>query len=275
MNRAMLYVERFQFLMIYRRMILLNSDLLMRTFLWGAPMFMRLISILLLVVFTPALKADILGVHGGVGFWAVDLDGDSLTLDTLSHDLDFSSENGLTAYLALEHPVPLIPNIKVAYAKLSDFSDNTIGQGLILGDIPFDIRDAVSTRVDLTHADLVLYFEVVDIGFDLDIGVAGRYFMGDVSVGNLKEDVDSFLPMLYASTKFGLPFSGLYLGAEVNAGTDVQDYQFKIGWATENAIFPEFGIETGYRNFDLDADEIDLDTDMEVDGIFVNLTAHF
>ena len=87
--------------------------------------------------------------------------------------------------------------------------------------------------------------------------------------------------MLYAHGKFGLPFSGMYLGAEANAisysGNRVLDYALKVGWETENFILPEFGIEAGYRRFGIEGDEGDIDVgvDVAVDGFFINLTGHF
>ncbi len=89
------------------------------------------------------------------------------------------------------------------------------------------------------------------------------------------------LPLVYARGKFGLPFTGTYLGANVNAisysGNSVTDFALTIGWETENFILPEFGIEGGYRRLavDGDADDIDVNVDVDVDGFFVNLTAHF
>jgi hypothetical protein len=109
------------------------------------------------------------------------------------------------------------------------------------------------------------------------LGITGRYFLEDITVNAIKDDLDSFVPMLYASTKVGLPFSGFYVGADLNSGSDVLDYQLRLGWATENLIIPEFGLEAGYRKLDINAgarhSSISMDT--QADGIFLNLTAHF
>jgi hypothetical protein len=51
----------------------------------------------------------------------------------------------------------------------------------------------------------------------------------------------------------------------------------KLGWQKENFILPEFGIEVGYRRFGIDGDanDIDVDMDIHIDGVFVNLVGHF
>ncbi|MCB1647772.1 MAG: hypothetical protein KDI36_20095, partial [Pseudomonadales bacterium] len=92
---------------------------------------------------------------------------------------------------------------------------------------------------------------------------------------------DVVLPMLYGRARFNLPFTGTWVGGDINyvgySGNQIADYALKIGWETENFIFPEFGIEGGYRKFSIEVDEDDADVDVntDIDGIFINLTAHF
>ncbi|MFT6038757.1 MAG: hypothetical protein ACI9TP_001549, partial [Candidatus Azotimanducaceae bacterium] len=72
-----------------------------------------------------------------------------------------------------------------------------------------------------------------------------------------------------------------YFGGDINyasyGGNQIADYAVKVGWETENFILPEFGIEAGYRSFsiDADADDLDVNVDTQVDGVFLNLTGHF
>ena len=224
-----------------------------------------------------AAHADVIGVHGGIGFWAYDFSGDAISDISLENDFNITSDNGGHAYLALEHPIPFLPNVKVAYTSMSDSSTNALTTGFAFKGVPFLLGQTVNTEIDLTHTDFTLYYEIVDLGFDLDLGITGRLMRGEVSVDAIKEGVKVVLPMAYASARFGLPFSGLYIGGLVNAGSDIVDYQLKVGWETENFIFPEFGVEVGYRSFSVDSGEKDFDVNMDVDtdGVFLNLTAHF
>ena len=102
-----------------------------------------------------------------------------------------------------------------------------------------------------------------------------------MQINQVKEGIDEYLPMVYVAGRVGLPFSGLFLGADVNAisysGSTLADYSVKIGWETSSFIFPEFGVEAGYRKFSLDVDENDagVAVDVGVGGVFVNLVAHF
>ena len=124
---------------------------------------------------------------------------------------------------------------------------------------------------------MTLYYELIDVGFDADFGLTGRYYSGDFSIDSVREDFDTWVPLIYGSVKFGLPLSGLYVGADFNGDGDIMDYSARLGWATENFIFPEFGIELGYRNMTIDtgSSKLGVGLDTEVAGAFVNLTAHF
>tara|TARA_X000001036_G_scaffold156872_1_gene148975 strand:- start:35 stop:454 length:420 start_codon:yes stop_codon:yes gene_type:complete len=139
----------------------------------------------------------------------------------------------------------------------------------------------VATTIDLTHTDLTLYYEIIDIGFDFDVGITARSLEGQVQMDMTTEDVDEIIPLLYVLGKMGLPFTRTYFAGTANAlafgDREVSDYAITIGWETENFILPEFGIEGGLRRFTVDVAEQDtqVNVDMEVDGIFVNLTAHF
>lgn len=239
-------------------------------------MLFRLIVMLILFPFSAA-QADVIGIYAGIGYWAYDLGGDAISDISLDDDFNISSANGVHIYLALEHPIPLLPNVKFAYTSISDRSTSALTTGFAFKGVPFLLGQSVDTEIDLTHMDITLYYELVDIGFDLDLGVTGRLMSGEVSIGPIRENVNVVVPMAYAHAKVGFLFTGLYVGGLINAGSDIVDYQLKIGWETENFIFPEFGIEVGYRSFSVDANEGDFDVDMDVvtDGIFLNLTAHF
>tara|TARA_E500000331_G_scaffold98259_2_gene95003 strand:+ start:6825 stop:6989 length:165 start_codon:yes stop_codon:yes gene_type:complete len=54
----------------------------------------------------------------------------------------------------------------------------------------------VATTIDLTHTDLTLYYEIIDIGFDFDVGITARSLEGQVQMDMTTEDVDEIIPLL-------------------------------------------------------------------------------
>lgn len=226
-------------------------------------------------------QADVMGVYGGVGYWKSDFGGDVISDVSVDDELDISSDQGAHFYVGLEHPVPLLPNIKIARTNIKDSGTGTLDSTFVFEGQTFTVNETVDASVDLTHTDFTFYYELVDVGMDVDVGITGRWFDGKVQVDQVTEDLDVVLPMLYARGKFYLPFSGFYVGGDVNgvsySGNRITDVAVKVGWQTESFIFPEFGIEGGYRKLTLegDQDDTDVEIDVDVDGVFVNLTAHF
>jgi outer membrane protein len=230
-----------------------------------------------LILICSTARSDILGVSGGIGYWAVDFSGNAISGVSLNDDLNTQQDDGGYVFVAIEHPIPFLPNVKTKYTALSDSSASTLTQDFSFGGTGFTSNQVVNTTLDLTHVDFTFYYELLDLGSDLDLGVTGRYFRGELTIGGVREDINVLLPLAYARARFGLPFSGWYLGAEINASADIQDYELKFGWQAENFIFPEFGLELGYRKFSINADEdnIDVNLDVEADGVYIGLVGHF
>lgn len=233
---------------------------------------------LILAITTTTAQADFVGIFAGVGTWRSDFSGDIISNVSLERDLNLSGSNSNHFYAAFEHPIPVIPNIRVARTGIDDSGAGTLSGTFTFAGQTFTTSQAVTTTLDLTHTDVTLYYELVDVGFDLDLGITARIFDGEVVVNTAREDLEGTLPMLYARAKVGLPFTGTYLNASINTiGSRHSDYTLAVGWETENFILPEFGVEAGYRNLSVDLDESDVDVvvDSKLDGVFINLTAHF
>lgn len=244
-------------------------------------MFLKSLLVVGLLMFSLASQADVIGAYIGVGYWNSSFGGDVVTDVDVEDELDISGDNGAQIYAGLEHPIPLLPNIRVARTNLEDSGTGTLSSTFVYQGETFTTSQTVATRVDLTHTDVTLYYEIIDIGMDVDVGLTGRWLDGEVAIDNAQENVEGVLPMVYVRGKFYLPMSGLYVGGDINAisysESSVSDYSLRVGWETESFLFPEFGIEGGYRRFNIDADEedIDVNVDVDIDGFFINLTAHF
>lgn len=239
-----------------------------------------LIGLALIVLPTPSM-ADFVGFFAGAGIWNNDFKGDVVAGVDVDDELGISSNTANYIYVALEHPLPFVPNIRVARTSLRDSGMGTISADFMFEGNAFTGSQNVTAELDLTYTDFTLYYEIWDTGFDFDIGLTARKFSGEMQINQVKVRIDEYLPMVYVAGRVGLPFSGLFLGADINAisysGNTIADYSVKIGWETSSFVFPEFGIEAGYRKFSLNGDEEDVgvNVDVGVGGAFVNLVAHF
>lgn len=223
-------------------------------------------------------SADIVGVSAGVYGWNPDFSGrvtsGSTSVD-LEDDLKLGNEWATQGYVALEHPIPLLPNVKLQFTELSQDATGRI-------DTPFDgVNGAVDVDLDLTHTDLILYYELLDNIVSLDLGLNVKFFDGHLNIheraGNnsSRTDIDEILPLLYVAPSVSLPLTGLSLGAEVAgvaySGNRLTDITARLRY--EVAIF---GVEAGWRQINLEIDDVgDLDTDIRFGGPFVSVMVDF
>lgn len=254
-----------------------------------------LIISLALLAANPAFADRILGVYGGVSVWNQTYDGSIRDLNTsgllgsdidLENDLGFGDENGNVIYVALEHPIPFIPNIKIQNTEIkTDALSDTTGT-ITYGDLSFNSTVDLNSKADLSHTDLTLYWQILDNWVSLDIGLTARFFDGFVSItGNTgstietaREDFDSAIPLIYGAARFDLPLSGLYAGLNANilgdGDNNFLDYQAVIGYEKKFATVG-FGLEAGYRSLELSLDDIDdIEADITIDGAFIGVFFH-
>jgi outer membrane protein len=240
----------------------------------------RLIGVALILLSAPSF-ADFVGIYAGVGGWDNSFDGDVVSDVDVDGELGLSGDTANSLYVAFEHPIPIIPNIKVARTTLQDSGTGVISAEFEFEGTPFNISQPVSADLDVDLTDLTLYYEIWDTGFDFDVGVTARNYKGELLIDQVMQDFDEYVPMGYVAGRVGLPFSGLFLGAEANVttykGNTASDYSVRLGWETSSFIFPEFGIEAGYREIRLETDEdsLGIALDIGLEGVFVNLVAHF
>ena len=227
------------------------------------------------------VQADVVGFSLEAVYWAPEVSG-SFNSDgdadiDISDDLGIDDPDDTSIVMRLEHPVPFLPNIR--YQGISLDSD---GREVLSGNVTFEGRtyntgETLRTSLDLSHDDIVLYYEVLDNWVNLDIGIDVKSFDGEVSmVGSANTvtssiDIDETIPLLYLSAKFDLPFTGYYLGVDISnissGDGSVDDTTIRLGYESGSG----FGLEGGVRQFSVELDDVDnLDSDLEYDGAFLN-----
>lgn len=227
-------------------------------------------------------QADALGMRISAYSWQQEADGnvraDGTRVD-LSNDLDIDDERNRTIELALEHPIPLLPNLRLAHTQMELSGDSVLNRSIQFDGTTYSAGTAVSSDIDLTHTDATLYYELLDNWVSLDAGLTVRHFSGDVELRGAgtrsSESFVSTLPMVYLAARADLPLSGLYVAASGNAigysDARLFDYRVNLGYETDIGL----GAEVGLRRFDLDFDDDDDEADLTVDGIYAGLFFHF
>lgn len=239
----------------------------------------------------PTAFADtVLGIYAGAGSIDFDTSGTFRDLQNegteidLKDDLGLSGDTGNYYYLAMEHGIPVLPNIKITRTDLDESSHYALSRNIIFDGTTFLANSTVISDMDLSHTDLTFYYEVMDNWLNLDLGFTARNFDGgfhsQASQGGTTVtasiDLDFTAPLLYAKAQIDLPLTGLYVGADVNwigyNGSRFHDVWARVGYRFGFGL----GVEAGYRQLKLDVDDIDdLEANVTVDGNYIAATLHF
>lgn len=223
--------------------------------------------------------ADFVGINIGAGQWSPSLSGsfnsnNGGTSIDLNDDLGINDESQTSLVLTLEHPIPVLPNIRYQGFALDSTGSSTLDNDLNFNGETFNSGNQLRSNVDLSHNDIVLYYQLLDNWIDLDLGVDLKHFDGEVELSgstSTRVNVNETIPLLYLSARFDLPYSGFYIGANFNNlsldDNTVEDSTLKLGYESNYGL----GFEGGIKTFSLELDDVDnLDTDLKYDGIFLN-----
>jgi len=235
-------------------------------------------------------QADtLLGLYIGGHVWANEASGSFGEGLNNQSVFEFNDENQGSFYVAFEHPIPLIPNIKIASTTL-----DTVG-GTTIGDIePFEFAGetytagtTLDTTLDASFVDYTLYYEVLDNDLlTFDFGLTARDLDASINViepmTQLQSDLDvsGIIPMAYINTIIGLPFTGLNIFAEANFisydDQTVYDAQIGVSYAILDNLAVDFDVTVGYRTIKMELNDLDdFYSDLTYDGFFAGAIVHF
>jgi outer membrane protein len=209
----------------------------------------------------------------------------------LENSLHWNDAQDIIFKAYLEHPVPLLPNAKIAFSNLSHDGQGTV-TNFTWGAIQIPAGDFmdIDTSLDLKMYDLTLYYELLDNWVEVDAGITLRYFDGNIAVNTLatlfslstsiaseSTDFDAFIPMLYGKTRFNIPSTDISLQLEANAisyqDTTFYDYELSARYTLAMGL----GLEGGYKSIHLDSEDLTdgLVLDMDFSGFYASVVWDF
>jgi outer membrane protein len=181
-------------------------------------------------------------------------------VDYLSNSSDFTyaggsteaidDSNNFSGYVAFEHFIPLIPNVKIRYSDLAVESES-------------------GEDFDSSLANGILYYQIFDNDlFQLDLGLA--YTQAEIGTE------DAAIAQAYGAAEFAIPGTGLYMFAEALGGSatddDAMDASGGLGYTFNPDSFLSLSVRTGYRYQMIDIDKV---AKQETSGFFAGVEASF
>ncbi|ABM01252.1 TIGR04219 family outer membrane beta-barrel protein [Shewanella amazonensis] len=228
-----------------------------------------------------ANAATVVGFKVGADYWHADAKGNVPDDAGNLHGFDYDTSGQTSVWFAVEHPVPLLPNLLIRENRLEEDGFNADAT-LAFGGIPFN--GELYSTMDLSNTDFVLYYELLDNDIvSLDVGGAYKKMNGSLRISNAsgvaaQKDFTDGIIMGYASAVVGMPGLGLYGFADLMAGLDesqVYDYSVGLGWEFDG-IALDTRIRAGYREFSFDVNGFDgISTDSSFKGYFAGVELLF
>lgn len=226
-----------------------------------------------LIIAAPFASADVLGVGANISYWDSDLSGEAgknNDVVDVENDLDLDSDTNANLSAYFEHPVPVLPNVRLNFTRIEQSGRGELSTQFDL------VSGEVDSDFDLDQFDVTLYYEVLDNWVNLDLGVTARNLDGELIVretttgGQVSEtEVSGVVPMGYLAARFDLPLTGVSVGGEANLisfdGDSVYDYnaygQYEVSLLQ---------LRAGYRQISIDYEDSDDRLDIELGGPFVS-----
>ncbi len=254
--------------------------------------------IIVLLGFSP-LHADSIGGEISLGFYNHSPSGYASYTDPflkhigttadLEETLHWTHETDLMLKAYIEHPMPMLPNIKLALTNLSHEGEGSVNS-FTWGSIDIPFGGSIENSFDMTKYDLTLYYELLDNWAEIDIGATLGYLDGNIAVTALAgfstlpklsqtESIDFsiFLPTLYGKARFTIPTTDLSFQFE----GDIFSYDKTSYYTYEASIRYTFsmglGIEGGWKSLHFDSTDLTdgLILDMDFNGPYATIVWDF
>ncbi|REL36133.1 TIGR04219 family outer membrane beta-barrel protein [Thalassotalea euphylliae] len=253
-------------------------------------------------------QADSVGLYFGGQFWQSNASG-ALGGKNTQVDFNLENEQQTSFFVAVEHPLPFLPNLRIAQTSLDTTGKATLVQALNFGGDTFPISNQVSADVDMSYTDYTLYYEIIDNrAISVDLGLTARDFSGDIALTGStvlieeceiivpdtcvaptvtgsripqgKINIDDIEPMLYAATMISLPLRGLHFFAQgdvsVTGDHSLADYQVGLRYDLIQNMVVDLNLTLGYRAVNLEFEDLDgLYSDLKFKGAFAGMVVHF
>ncbi len=228
------------------------------------------------------VNADTLSVSVGGGAWNTSPSGtihntiDPAPVD-VKEQLFWDDESQGYLFATLEHPIPIIPNVRLMYTKVDQSGS---------GDTSFTFDGKpysgnVSNDFSIEATDLIAYYEVLDNVVSIDLGLNIRSlnvdytFSSTTGTGTTTDSISETIPMLYALVG-GSPIPDLIISGEISyiaySGSTISDFTAKVAYTTNFFV----GFEAGYRKQQYEFDDVsDTNADISFDGVFAGAYLKF
>ena len=236
------------------------------------------------VLATTFSLADVIGGEINIGYYnhaaSGSLQYQGNVID-IQDTLQWKDEGDMFAKVYIEHPLPIIPNIKLGYSNFGHSGSGVLTHSFDFGGTTYSANSNVESLFDLKMYDLTLYYEILDNWVNIDVGLNVKYVDGSISIKDntiLSEATDFQvpIPMLYVKARFDVPTTDLSFQVEGNYVTYDGHTLYEVEAGVRYTLALGLGLEAGYRTMKLELDNIDdLSMNSDFSGAYGKLVWDF
>jgi outer membrane protein len=245
--------------------------------------------ILGIVMITIPAYALPLKIEGAIGIWnhdpngIINYNGDDVELNS---DLALSDRSDINVWCRVEHPVPMLPDIKIQYTPIKVKDSNSGNRPFQFGGYTFDNATQSELEMDIIDVQLYNHLPLVQTAslksLDFTYGLNFRFlnanaFIQEVqTVNSRSRSFSTPLAMLYAGFRIApvdsFSFSGDFQGTAYSG-----NHWYDITAEVQISPFTDIiflGIGYRYQDFKID-DVQDVTADQTMQGWFAELGFRF
>jgi outer membrane protein len=226
------------------------------------------------------------------GYVSYEAESDADRID-VKNDANLGDKTKPWAKFKLEHPIPLIPNIKLAYMPMKFDGSGNVTRTIRWGDEEYDLSAGFNLSVKLDRVDTTLYYNFPFIKtatagkLDVEFGLNVRTIMFDGKLSGTTTTGDSVtegksitlpIPMGHLAVEIR-PISLVSLVGELNyigyKNNAYYDYVagLRLNPPVRTPLKPF--VEVGYRHEKLKLDEESVKADLKVKGLYALVGVRF
>jgi outer membrane protein len=242
------------------------------------------IAISLLAFSCQSLAATIFEVRAGAVLGQLEPTGAFGEASDAQVPVAASSERVSKFYVAIEHPLPLLPNFKLARSSVNWQGDHQLTQTYRLNEQLYSVASQLQTEVDESLIDSVIYYEVLDNSLvSLDVGLNVRYQDVSFAVADQGSDdhsnrsLQQVLPMAYLNVAVGVPLMGVGAYIETHYA-EHNNYDLELAATYQLFASPLIDIDLlgGIKRSEVNwTGEDAIVAGYKTDGLFLGLEASF
>lgn len=201
----------------------------------------------------------------GVNYW--DKKHSALAGEVADAQLPVQNESSSQELvLGFEHPIPLVPNFKLATSDYQATGQQLLTQTFILSEQTFKVATTLDIDFDYDYTDYTFYYEMFDNQvFEVDLGVTFKSIDAILSVNNVANQSENsnrkasgIEGYFHTAGKFNLPLLNLSFGTQLNAkDSDNFDVEFSVLYELDWVPVINPHLQLGWKKQELQLDDFD------------------